>query len=382
MSNSFVKSNPTRNKGWDEKPTNGGFIDGLLGNPLFNFGTGLLAASGPSLQPVGFGQALAQAGQYTSQRQQQQLRLQAARDQIEQRRNQTQAREQLPGLLNTSNVPAGIRAPQGLLDQRTMETLSKAYPEAYGQAMVGGLLGQQQAPRVSTDMNTFEALNPQLTRGTPEYRQQYLDFVSDADPTGALMDQAQLELTMAQLEDIRDEREARNETANQNSVQTRRTIVSDLTKLEKMADLNNRLSGTFLETGVPFMEVRKAVANGVKSVQQLFGFDESRARQVTADFGKFDKFASDFMIGSLDRLSGTGAITNAKFDALVRANAGIGSTPETNNSIIAMNIAALLDGAKIEGIELENEQELRDLIQMLEGSPPSLPTPPPGFEVD
>lgn len=59
-------------------------LQGLSYDPLFNFGTGLMAASGPSLMPHSLGQGLAQAAQYSSQAQERaaqarMLQLQAAR---------------------------------------------------------------------------------------------------------------------------------------------------------------------------------------------------------------------------------------------------------------------------------------------------------------
>lgn len=110
-------------------------LEGLLSgeNTLGNLGIGLLAASGPSTQPVGLGQILGSAAQFASDRQQQAHANQIMRDQLSQRKKQQGAQEKLSGLLSSGET----------VDQQQMlGLLAQADPQAFTQQMQSGLLGQ------------------------------------------------------------------------------------------------------------------------------------------------------------------------------------------------------------------------------------------------
>lgn len=366
---------------------NPGIMGGLLSSldsPLMNIGTGLLASSGWSNTPVSFGQALGQGLQYASARDMQQMQLQAARNQVEEQQKKVEAMSQIQGLLAPGMTPGPVSVPTAPAIQtpegqaRLMGLLGQVSPEA----MVQGLLAQQfktqEPPRVSTDYNTFKALNPSLQEGTPEFRESYLKFAAESgDPTGQLIDQAQLLLLKQQLDAAQTEAASKKEDEAQEFQTTRRTIRTDLRHLEEMATLNKRLEGTVLETGLPMPELRRAWAGGVEALTSLFGGDTAKAAQIKEDFDTLNKYSTDFVVGSLDRLAGGGAITQGKFDALITSNANIGASPGTNNTIIANNIEALLEGADIGGYELpaSEVQRYRSLLGTLRGSAAPAPNP-------
>lgn len=346
-------------------------IGGLLANPRTqDFATGLLAQSGYSATPTTFGQALGGATQFAQTNQAQRMQLQAARQKMEDDKNRRDAQEQIQSLLQ---VPPAIRTPQA--PEMMQGLLAQANPEMFTKGLIEQQFGQAEAPRVSTDLNTFRALNPGVAPGSPQERALYADFLQAKDPTGGLMQQAQLELTMTELANAREERLARAETATQETQGTRRAVVQDLRHLGELADLNDRLEGTALETGLPMPELRRAAAGGIEALQSLFGGDTRKAARIKADFDRFNKLTTDFVVGSMDRLNGSGAITNSKFDALVGANANVGSSPGANRLIFADNIEAILDGAEIAGFEVSGAADFRKRAQALRGGQSPEPNP-------
>ena len=148
-------------------------LQGLLagGNPLFDFGIGLLGASSPRAGGVGFGEAVAQAQQFAQNRQQQALQLQAMRESMLQRQRQQQAQEQIAGLLGQQTIaqapPTAIRGPAddplavnvdvpgrlGMVptiqtpegQQQLMGLLAQADPAGFTSQLTQGLLGQMLA---------------------------------------------------------------------------------------------------------------------------------------------------------------------------------------------------------------------------------------------
>jgi len=356
----------------------GNHLQGLLSNPMFNIGTGLLAASGPSATPVGFGQALASGIQYGTQRQAEQMKLQMARDEMDAAQKRKAAIAEFSGLLTpgqtpgpvVSATPAAINTPEG--QSRAMGLLGQINPEAFAQQAAARQFAapaQAEAPRVSTSVNDFMLMNPDLAPGSPEFRSGYKEFMGQQDPSGALTDQVQLQLLSLQLENERTARAQEERTRTQEAAGTRKAVYSDLAKLEEMGQLNERLSGTFLAPGMVSPDMRRDIASVRTSVNELFGADTAESQKVISDFDRFSKLTQDFVIGSIDRLNGSGALTDTKFNALISSNASLGSSPQANNLIIADNINSILDGAAIEGIEVPNADRYRELAQRLKGGP-------------
>jgi hypothetical protein len=355
-------------------------LQGLLSNPLFNLGTGLLAASGPSTQPVGFGQALVGGMNYANQRQAEQMQLQQARNQLEmqqeaqaQARRQQDALAQFQGLLSptqtpgpvVSTIPPAINTPEG--QAMLPGLLAQIAPGDMAQQLIAQQFAQPETPRLSTGMNDFMAMNPQLTPGTPEFSEAYKQFAMDSDPNGTALERVQLELNLMQLQNQRAERERAEDTVAKERRGMYRDTVTDLKKLEEMADLNRKLEGSFLAAGMVSPDLRRDAASVKQSILQSMGQDTTEAQQAIADFDRFGKLIQDFVINSIDRFQGSGSMTQGKFDALLSANASLGVSPQANNLIFADNIDAILDSSEIEGIEIPNAEKLRELSATLRG---------------
>lgn len=355
---------------------------GLLGQPMVDLGTGLLASSGWSNTPVSFGQALGQGMQYASARQIQQMQLQAARAQAEDERKRKEALAAMfaqPMTPGPVSVPTG-RAPIHELAQMMgmpssgsgqapgspalLSLMATAYPDQFGQyAMQQAFSQQQQPPRVSTELSTFAALNPELQLGTPEFRSEFGKWATQNDLPENLTKQLELQIMGETLEAARADRQSKERTEQQQNAATRRGIIEGGHALVEMYRLNEELEGTALESGLPFPEVRRAIAGGTAAVQRLLGVDSSTADSVIESYDSFNKYSNDFVVESLDRMAGTGAISIPKFEALVSANANPAASPGTNATVIRNNIEATLEAAEYLGVTLPNESELRAILE-------------------
>jgi len=358
-----------------------------------DIGTGLLSQSGYSATPVTFGQAMGGAMQFANQREADRVGLESARTTLAQQKQRQQAMTEIQGLLQPVNQPYSRVAPgtgplaqpqsqmgvQSVVPAQTPEgqskmlgLLSQVAPEAMTQGLLAQMFQQQDPARVSTDLNTFRALNPGVAPGSDAERSGYMEFLQQKNPQAgpeALMQQAELALLVEKLNAARMDRETAQRTDAQDRATTQRNIVTDLSHLEEMARINDRLAGTILAPGRPMPDVLRALTGGAQGIQDLLGVDSSTAAQLAEDFDTFKKYSTDFVVGSLDRLKGSGAITDTKFEALVNSNASLGASPGTNRMIIADNIESVLEGAEIDGFEIspQRAERLRDLVSNLRG---------------
>jgi hypothetical protein len=70
----------------------------------------------------------------------------------------------------------------------------------------------------------------------------------------------------------------------------------------------------------------------------------------------------------MDRMAGSGTITDTKFQALQKAMAGIGTSPAANALVISDVLQTALDGADIEGVEVPDRDAIQTIIKTLKGS--------------
>lgn len=161
----------------------GGFAErlgGLLagGNPMFDIGVGLLAASGPSTTPVSTGQALAHAAQFASERQRASMTNQALREQLISLQQQRQQQSALADLIGSLSQPGevtpadGVGPPMTTAPQlnpqqaRILQMMAAQSPEAALQILAqrGGLLADEQSSigaspigKLFADLDTAES---------------------------------------------------------------------------------------------------------------------------------------------------------------------------------------------------------------------------------
>lgn len=331
----------------------GGLIRG--GNPLLDLSLGLLQTSGPSLQPHSFGQDVAGAVQFASQRDIEAQKNQLLRDQISQQGRRQNAMQRLTGILSGGEE----------MDQAGMLGLfSEIAPEQLVQQMMGQMFPDQERAEPSL-IRELDAL--ELPRSLEGIRQLVeAKGGSDAD-FDRLTQQYQMELMRMQYSNAQREEadRVRKEGINQRTqvVTTRR----GLDNIREAAELNEFLSTTALRSGATFSDLKRTVSEGLAEVKEFFGVDTEEAREINAAFDRFNKLTSELIIEDIGRLSGSGlgAATNQRLELLGNAMAGAGVAPEANAKIFGGAIQDILDMAEIEGIEIEDPDSFRSLADDL-----------------
>ena len=316
---------------------------------MFNLGMGLLQQGGPRVGPkISFGQALAGASQYANNRMSEVQKLQAQRQLLQQNQRQQQAMSQIQGLLSqpASAVPPMIRRPGAVQAQQAQlqGLLAQANPQAYTQQLIQSQFGQpQQAPNAIREVQALTGFTP----GTPEFLAAYKQLKGN-NPTP--LEQAQLNKLMLDTENLIEERRNAQAQQTQEKEILKIGIESGVKDMIKLNDVNNQLDQTFLQSGIPFTEGRRALSGGIEAVRGAFGLDNESASRLNSNYDLFKKISSDFAGGTMERLGGTS--TNFRLQNTLDANANLAAAPAANRFVIASNLQELLAQARAQGVEI------------------------------
>lgn len=340
---------------------------GILGN----IGRGLLTA-------VGGGPLLA----IPNIREAERMKMEAKREQLSAGKRQREAIEGLKGMLGAQSVAQGpstqmsLESVSGPATPITVPGLKAQVPmlstgEGRGKALglladaapqeFAGILGRQlfpgegrAEPSLVREIRALE--DPSLS---DEQRQILRDRISaDPNATDDLNQRVQMQLNALKLQQAIDNQEKAEETAERQRMTAKTSLRRGLEHVAEAANLNRKLAPTFLASGGIGPEARRAFQSGVTEVQDFFGVDTSKARQLLTDFDRFNKLTSDLIIENLGRAagSGLGTATNQKMQLLTEAMAGLGSQPGANDLIFADMLTELADTARIEGFDIEADK--------------------------
>lgn len=346
-----------------------------LGNPYFgDIATGLLANSGWTTTPTTFGQAIGNATQFANSRQGARLELDAARQKLEQDKARQEAMGKFQSLLQPTMTPAPVQVPgpapittpQG--KQEAFGLLAQIAPEQVAAQFASGLLSQPEAPRLSTDAQTYAAISG-ITPDDPRFMPGFLDYQrqvaqATADPTATLQAQVELQGAQLELQNALDERDARNQEQIKNSRRLTANTNQNLSALEAMATNLEKLEGTVLQSGIPLPEFRRGATGFANMVQQFVGSDNTKMAALNQAFDSFSKEVNKFNISSAADFS-SNALTNSKLALIQNAFANMQVAPGTGKAIIGETIKDLITAADIDGIEVANRDRLETLANRL-----------------
>ncbi|MEQ8193721.1 MAG: hypothetical protein RIB59_04450, partial [Rhodospirillales bacterium] len=263
----------------------------LISNPLFNFGIGVLAASGPSTKPVSFGQGLLGGLQAAQGAQRQKVANQLVRARLEQQAKQSKAQGLLGELISKQSLLtqgagrvgpttqaadrlASGQSPEQALggDQKTqlLGLLADAAPEQFTQSLLGHLLPAPAKERSETGLvrNIRAAgIDPQSEEGRNLIKQNIIKNGGTIDQLDAVLKTLNIKKIQADLA-----KESRTERVNQKRAEI--GVINTLEAVKRMAKLNDELEGTFLESGATFSDARRALASGVGFLGRLTGLSD------------------------------------------------------------------------------------------------------------
>jgi hypothetical protein len=329
-------------------------IQGLLGDPrLMDFGLGLLAQSGPVVgaPAPSLGQAIGAAGQYAGQRDQQRLRNDAMRQQMTERQNRNNAINEMQGLLSD---PEARQDPQ--FRQKLTGLLMQIDP-AQG---ISQMLSGSERPRLSTDVNDFVYMNPDLVPGTAEFREKFSEWSKENSEMSTL-DQLRVQEMMLNVQQMLDER---NEDIEEKSFNERKQIVSTqgtIASLIELAERNDQLADTYLATGRVGQGGRRTVGEIVDEVSSYFGEDSPERSEILTASDRFDQLSqiivNEMAADSED--SGFGVLSNAKLAAIAGEKPSRSARPEANNIRIATMLDEMITAADLKEIPISPEYRAR-----------------------
>lgn len=201
---------------------------------------------------------------------------------------------------------------------------------------------------------------------TPEgFRAYQEDKGSEAGGTLAEI-QALLAIDERRARLAREEREAAAAAreAEEGRRRQRSTINRALEQTGKIADLTESLEGTFLESGAPLSDWRRAGVSALATIGNIAGFDTEGLRDQVDAYDQQKKNMADQLI-NLMSTGGLGEATNAKLDQYQNALANPETSPGAIMAIQAGIGEILLDEADNLGIEVEDREKIESRIEAM-----------------
>lgn len=269
-------------------------IAGLLGNPTFNLGVGLLAAGGPSAAPHSFGQDLAGAVQFASERQRQQMENQVARERLLALQRQRQAGSAVQELLTSLGVPGDAPSPGQIspLHQRILQTMAQTNPQGAMQGLLG-LLTEAEPTGLKAKLATVEQ---QLGRKLTE--KEVLGLAGGGTTINIGDNKANEPIPVTQLPNVRmpdgsspplgttfaQAQAAGARVFSASEIQARQQIEAGLGVLTDLRELAIGDDGVF--QGVPSNLIGRFAVGLGNSIGALVGTEGSEARSVYADLSR------------------------------------------------------------------------------------------------
>jgi hypothetical protein len=177
--------------------------------------------------------------------------------------------------------------------------------------------------------------------------------------------QAQLMTLQAQQAQAALDKSERERVASENAA--KHSTRGLLRNAKEMAEINDRLEGTLMQTGVPMTELRRGAA-GAAALLEPFGFDMKKTQAAVEDFDRFNKLANQMVIDLLPKMAAAGTITDTKYDSLQSTLASTAVSPGANRLVLADIIDLGLESADTLGMSLEERQTLEDLGATLRAS--------------
>jgi len=341
---------------------------------------GLLEKFGPTLQGIGGALAvganpllglLAGPGIKAS-RDRRALENEALRGGVDQQRRIAEAQDQLQGLLARTTKQPDRQIPLERLDgPPTTTTIQGRFeptvstPE--GQRELLGLLGTIAPQQAATgllsrdqraapaDIRTMQSLGIPLT---PEGFKAFNEL--KGDDIDSLTGRLDAEIKLLQLQRETAEEKERLKDEVQDKQRFANSVNRNLSNIDNLASLNRNLQGTFLETGLPLSDIRRATQAGAAGIGQLLGADTKEASKALADFDKLNKGLNDLVIETMDRFGNN--LTNDKLTLLQNASANVNIAPEAIASILANVAEIYLEQADLNDVKVPNRTDFEALI--------------------
>ena len=247
-----------------------------------------------------------------------------------------------------------------------------------GDIKMSDLMGGSGSSGTNAQRN-FEALNAVMNDPTksPEEKARAMQIFGgegQSDMT-AMLEYLKFQDAEANLQD---RETARNTEAQAKEVADRMSVINVRTNFQHATEimrLQDRLKGTAQQIGIPGGDWMQIGSKAYAAAAAAAGFsDEALARRI-ADRDRLIKLYENGVIEGMDRMVGTGAISQGKYESLEKASANAGNDPRANALLLADSLEAQLWAAEAEGLDIPNRDEIEEFIDDARGSEDAPPKP-------
>lgn len=260
-------------------------------------------------------------------------------------RTQSNVRGPKPGLLEM------LTNPESLMDMQQSGMLPDITQ------MVNATRGGGGAPPESLALMQAAGIDP----ASPEGRQLVVNRIGGND--NGLQDLQALLMTI-QAKQAQGTLDQQTHDRDATVASARSSTRNMLRNASEMADINDRLEGTVMQTGLPMEELRRGAA-GVAPLLEKFGFDMDATTQAVADYDRFKKLSEQMVIDLLPKLVAAGTITDTKYESLQRTLMSTGVSTQANRLVTADVVELGLESADKLGLSLDDRATLEDLSRTL-----------------
>lgn len=347
-------------------------VNGLLGNPAFNLGVGLMANSGPHFGPKrSFGQVLAGATEYANSAQNQFQNLQFQRNALQQQQNQQKAIKQFQGLLGQPaavNVPPFIRRPGAVQAQQNQMNalLAQINPGAMSQAMIQQQFAQPSSPAIPREVAAAMQMFPgePLATSVPKV----ISMLNPTDPQEELdLQRTRLEIDSL-LEDARIRREESVDAETQENIEVglnQESINSSISTIGGIASNLNRIKGTVLQPGAPFPGFRRSASGALSFAQQMIGLDGRAQQELNTALDLVNKDLNGLILDTVRNFGDKLTVQQTRI--LEEASANENITPEAIAKVLETALDARVFAAKNDpNLSIQNQDEIEAIKSLLD----------------
>lgn len=271
---------------------------------------------------------------------------------------------------------------EGTID--TSDGIDDDEARIFAQAMIMDLQPYLEAdkeraePALIREMRAI-GIDPMTTEG----KQTWLDLKMREGATDAELERLKLDMTKAQFE--REQRlEAETErTAEQHRQVAKVELGNSAKYLAELADLNAKLASTWARSGSIGLDQRRVAQMTRAELGEVLGIPQDEARKVISWLDRANKLSSELLIQSLGRVagSGMGQLTNDRLRLSSQTMPGMSIDPRANNLLIADKLDELITIGEIEGIEIPEAEQYRQMIETLRSDEAVVPGVQPALDV-
>lgn len=187
-----------------------------------------------------------------------------------------------------------------------------------------------------------------------------------ADTLAALQAELAMDERRARIERDRKADEAAAKEAEIKRTTLRNTVRRSIAQTGKIAELTEKLEGSFLEAGMPAASWRRTGAGAIAGVGSALGLDTTKLRGDLDAYDQLKKNLSDQLI-NLMSTGGLGEATNSKLEQYQNALASTETSPGAIMAIQANIAQTLLDEADNQGFEVFDRDKVEANIDKWHG---------------